>query len=431
MDIYLMAHEASAWEKFYEDYASNEHAYKVDIKNLRKYIDDKEYLNVLADYELNRVFPIPKLIMLNKKGTGKKRAVFSFDDNVSWLLKFFGCYLHEYDDIFSDSLYSFRRERSVKTAVAKLLKQKDLHLKYGIKLDIHDYFNSADTELIIKKLREVLIGQEKLVRLFEDILRDPGYTETEYNESECIETEYTGIESDDTSTGYKADAKNAKIHKGMMAGSPLSPFLANLYLDGLDKHFDDTDCFYARYSDDIILFVDSREKLDEELKYINGFLEDHGLTLNPDKLMYISPGEGFEFLGFSFTDGKVDVAKASFEKIKKKLRRKARAVERWKKKRQAEPLKAARVYIKYFNKKFFENPVKSELTWCRWYFPIITTDVTLKEIDHYMQECIRFLYTGKHTKRNYDLRYEDIKKLGYRSLLNEYHKGVKNENSVS
>lgn len=418
MDIYLMAHEASAWEIFYEDYVSNEHAYKVDIKNLRKYIDDKEYKNVLANYELNHVFPLPKLIMLNKKGTEKKRAVFSFNDNVSWLLKFFGYFLHEYDDIFSDSLYSFRRERSVKTAVNRLLKQKDLQLKYGIKLDIHDYFNSADTGIIIKKLHEVLIGQDKLISLFEDILKDPGYTETE-----------SGAGIYGVTIGFVKD----KIHKGMMAGSPLSPFLANLYLDGLDKHFEETDCFYARYSDDIILFAKSRESLNEELKFINSFLDEHRLTLNPDKLKYINPGEGFEFLGFSFEDGKVDVAKASFEKIKKKLRRKARAVERWKKKRQAEALKAARVYIKYFNKKFFENPVRSELTWCRWYFPIITTDVTLKEIDHYMQECIRFIYTGKHTKKNYNLRYEDIKKLGYRSLLNEYHKGAgtKNENSVS
>ena len=95
---------------------------------------------------------------------------------------------------------------------------------------------------------------------------------------------------------------------------------------------------------------------------------------------------------------------------------------RWKVRKLIDAEKAARVYIKYFNRKFFENPVKSELTWCRWYFPVITTDTTLREIDHYMQECIRFLYTGKHTKRNYNLRYETIKELGYRSLVNEYHK---------
>ena len=214
------------------------------------------------------------------------------------------------------------------------------------------------------------------------------------------------------------------VHKGMMAGSPLSPFLANLYLDDLDKYFEDQCFFYARYSDDIIFFTDTDENrkrlMDEALRII----EEHKLTLNPDKLSYIDPGHSFEFLGFSFNGETVDVSATSFDKIKKKLRRKSRAVLRWKLKKDADPEKAAKVFIRYFNRKFFENPVKSELTWCRWYFPIITTDTSLKEIDHYMQECIRFIYTGKHSKRNFNLRYEDIKKMGYRSLVNEFHKSV-------
>lgn len=406
-DIYEMAHETEAWEKFYEDFAASEHAYKADIKRLRTYIDEKIYMNVLNEYELKSEFPIPELIMLNKKGTGKKRAVFSFAPEASWLLKFFGYCLHGYDDIFSDNLYSFRRERSVKTAVVRLIKQKNLSSMYGIKLDIHDYFNSADTDIILEKLDAVLTGQDKLKALFHNILKNPDYN-----------VRLQG-------NGDARDEGSSPIHKGMMAGSPLSPFLANLYLDELDKHFEGTDCFYARYSDDMILFMHSRESLNTELEYIYKFLEDIKLTLNPDKIMHIAPKDSFEFLGFSFKGGEVDVAVSSFEKIKKKLRRKARAVERWKAKKKAEPSKAVRVYIKYFNKKFFENPIRSELTWCRWYFPIITTDVTLREIDHYMQECIRFIYTGRHTKRNYNLRYEDIKKLGYRPLINEYHKGCR------
>ena len=190
----------------------------------------------------------------------------------------------------------------------------------------------------------------------------------------------------------------------------------------MDRHFDSLDGFYARYSDDIIIFTESEEKLKEELNFFMNSIKENGLTLNPDKLSYISPGQSFEFLGFSFENGSVDVSKSSFEKIKKKLRRKSRAILRWRIKKGIEEEKAARVYIRYFNRKFFENPVKSELTWCRWYFPIITTDVTLKEIDHYMQECIRYIFTGKHTKRNYNIRYETLKGLGYRSLVNEFHK---------
>lgn len=398
-NIYDMAHEADAWESFFSDYASNDHVYKADVKKLRTYIDEKKYLEVLDSFEQTGTFPVPQLKMLNKKGTEKKRVVFSFDEDASWLLKFFGYRLHAYDDIFSDNLYSFRKERSVKTAVARLLKKKNLNEMYGVKLDIHDYFNSADTDLIIKKLDDTLTGQDKLLDLIKSILRDPNII-------------LQNVEVD------------SPVHKGMMAGSPLSPFLANLYLDDLDKYFEDKCFFYARYSDDIIFFTETDENrkflMDEALRIIG----EHKLSLNPNKLSYIEPGQSFEFLGFSFNGETVDVSATSFDKIKKKLRRKSRAVLRWKLKKDADPEKAAKVFIRYFNRKFFENPVKSELTWCRWYFPIITTDTSLKEIDHYMQECIRFIYTGKHSKRNFNLRYEDIKKMGYRSLVNEFHKSV-------
>ena len=79
--------------------------------------------------------------------------------------------------------------------------------------------------------------------------------------------------------------------------------------------------------------------------------------------------------------------------------------------------------------KLYDNPVYSELTWTRWFFPVINTDETLKKIDEYMQECIRYLATGKRTKSRYNFRYEDIKNLGYRNLVNEYYK-FKNVDNV-
>ena len=433
-DIYSLAFDTLYWESFYDDFASNEHVYNTDVKNLRKFIDEGKHLEVLKDYEKTGSFPIPKLLVLNKKGTDKKRTVFSFDEDISWLLKFYGYCLHAYDDIFSDNLYSFRKNRSVKTAVARILKQKDIHVSYGVKLDIHDYFNSADTDLILGKIEIVLKNQKKLLGLFENILRNPyvypdrhtekGAGSQHIDKNTEIDRNIKGDDIQNIGIKNNNDTVTGNIHKGMMAGNPLSSFMANLYLSDMDRHFEDTALFYARYSDDIILFTDSEDHLQNELLYINGFLDEHKLTINPDKVSYIYPGSSFEFLGFSFENDKVDVSKSSFEKIKKKLRRKSRAVLRWKIKKNTAPEKACTVFIRYFNRKFFENPVRSELTWCRWYFPVITTDVTIREIDHYMQECIRYIYTGKHTKKNYNLRYDELKKMGYRSLVNEYHKNT-------
>ena len=141
MLIYEYAYDRAKWEQYFADYSANDHATNTDVKHLRNYIDSEKYKEVLQNYESSGNFPEPRLLVLNKKGTEKKRAVFSFDEDEAWLLKFFGYYLHTYDDIFSDNLYSFRKQRSVKTAVARILKQKKLSEMYGVKLDIHDYFN--------------------------------------------------------------------------------------------------------------------------------------------------------------------------------------------------------------------------------------------------------------------------------------------------
>ena len=78
--------------------------------------------------------------------------------------------------------------------------------------------------------------------------------------------------------------------------------------------------------------------------------------------------------------------------------------------------------INYFNRKFFESDDPETLTWSRWFFPVITQMDGLKEIDHYLQQNIRFLSTGKHNKTNYKTDYAQLKALGYRSLVNEYYK---------
>ena len=127
----------------------------------------------------------------------------------------------------------------------------------------------------------------------------------------------------------------------------------------------------------------------------------------------------------TYHQGVFDVSEASAEKLKGKMRRKARRFRRLMQ-RGRKPLtaeEAMRSFIKVFNIKFYENRNDNELTWARWFFPIITTSKTLGELDRYMVECIRYIRTGKHTKANYNLRYDTIKSYGFRSLVHEYYLG--------
>jgi len=52
---------------------------------------------------------------------------------------------------------------------------------------------------------------------------------------------------------------------------------------------------------------------------------------------------------------------------------------------------------------------------------VINTDKSLREIDHYAAECARYILSGTRTKARFNVRYEDLKKLGYQSLVHAYH----------
>ncbi|MBQ5398612.1 MAG: hypothetical protein IIU14_04140, partial [Ruminococcus sp.] len=70
-----------------------------------------------------------------------------------------------------------------------------------------------------------------------------------------------------------------------------------------------------------------------------------------------------------------------------------------------------------------DGPVtEHDLTWSLWFFPVINTTASLKVIDSYAQDQLRYIISGKHTKSRFNVRYEDLKALGYRSLVHEYYR---------
>ena len=86
--------------------------------------------------------------------------------------------------------------------------------------------------------------------------------------------------------------------------SPLSPLLANIYLDQLDKQWKQSglwkgeNAHLIRYADDILVLVGGNPEFPYEK--LKGIIEDLGLTLNPEKTRLVEAEEGFDFLGFRF-----------------------------------------------------------------------------------------------------------------------------------
>ncbi len=387
--------EESFWREFLEYKKSNENFTPYETRCLERFIDEGRFAPIGERIGSGEPFPLARLVELNKKHSSKKRKVFVFDRDSAMFLKGMAYLLHRYDGIFSDNLYSFRRNIGVKQAIKDLCRKTRGRALYSYKVDIHDYFNSVSTDGVLSQLKEVLKDDAPLFQVIEGILREP---------SVLWEGEEVGC------------------RKGIMAGVPISGFLANLYLAEMDKWFSERGIIYARYSDDVIVFAEDSASISEYEGKIKDFLAEKELTVNQKKEFRTLPGEPWEFLGFRMDGDCVDLAEVSVSKMKDKMRRKARALVRWKKRKDASDERAIKAFIRHFNRKFYDNPKQHEVTWCRWYFPTVTTSQSLKKLDEYMVSRIRYIATGKYTKANYNLRYEEIKNMGYRSLVNAYYR---------
>ena len=395
MSMLNLLADPAVWQEFYNYKEADGHMSKKDLALLEAWIKNGGYRPVAERIISGISFPHPCRKELSKLGSNKKRVVYTYPEEENRVLKLLTFLLQrEYDHLFADNLYSFRPRKGVRDAVLRLIHTKGIGQMWSYKADICNYFNSVPVERLLPLLEHTLEGDPALYGFLARLLTDPF---AESNGSLIRES------------------------KGIMAGNPVSAFLANLYLSHLDHYFAEKGVLYARYSDDIILFAKTQEELERHAAAIAEFLSDAGLTVNPSKEVYTAPSEPWTFLGICYKNGTVDVAPVSVKKLKAKMRRKTRALARWAACKEVDGEQAAKAFIRIFHRKLFEQGSEHELNWTRWYFPLINTVDSLIELDAYRQHCIRYLVTGSNTKSAYRFRYEDIKRLGYVSLVHRYY----------
>lgn len=390
----------SAWNNFREYKSHHGHMSNRDMAVLDDFISSKEYLPVTASIKRalcgsGTGLGLPEKKVINKSGTRKKRTVYSFGSGETWVLKLIAFMLYRYDDKISPACYSFRVDYTAKKALDGIRHIRKLDRKYVLKLDIHNYFNSIPPEKLAAVLREVICDDEELLAFLIRVI----------SEGKAVQGRETVSEQ-----------------MGAMAGVPLSAFFADIYLTDLDNEFIEKGIPYFRYSDDIIVFADTEEERRHAFERITKTLADKGLEINPDKTSFHDPGTPWEFLGFRYYKGNIDLSGVTVKKIKDKIRRKARALYRWRCRKNADFQHTAAVMTRVFNRKFYDFDGDNEFTWSRWFFPCLTVTDGLHEIDEYMVEYLRYLNSGRHYKGNYRITYEELKALGYHSLVHEYYR---------
>lgn len=123
-------------------------------------------------------------------------------------------------------------------------------------------------------------------------------------------------------SGYLENGSFNHTEAGTPQGGVISPIIANMVLDGIEKLIRDkykTKCFskgkiewrppkkeknkrinLVRYADDFIITGISKEVLEDEIKpMIQEFLKERGLELSEEKTLITHVDDGFDFLGFN------------------------------------------------------------------------------------------------------------------------------------
>ncbi len=99
--------------------------------------------------------------------------------------------------------------------------------------------------------------------------------------------------------GFVFEHKLYPTDKGTPQGGIISPILANLALDGiektLDKMFPKMRVYFIRYADDFLETAPTREVAEEIREYIGKFLAERGLELSESKTLITHIDDGFTF----------------------------------------------------------------------------------------------------------------------------------------
>ena len=103
--------------------------------------------------------------------------------------------------------------------------------------------------------------------------------------------------------GFMDESLFHRTLEGFPQGSPISPPLANLALNGLEDILRKRDFLITRYADDFVVLGKSKEELSNIAKVlIAEFLAERGLELHPEKTGICSIEDGYNFLGYRFRE---------------------------------------------------------------------------------------------------------------------------------
>jgi CRISPR-associated protein Cas1 len=176
------------------------------------------------------------------------------------------------EPLFENSSFAYRPGRSVRQAVTAIERWRDAGYVHVIDADIIDYFNAVRHDVLLSALEKALEGCTGVQALLDFIAED--------------------LKHQGAALGHDG--------LGLVQGSPLSPLLANLYLDVLDEKIHGHGIRLVRFADDFVILCKKKRNAENALATAQSVLASLGLRLHPGNTRIVNFDRGFQFLGYLF-----------------------------------------------------------------------------------------------------------------------------------
>ena len=197
------------------------------------------------------------------------------------------------DPTFSASSYGFRTGRGAHHALKKAKEYVAEGRVIVVDIDLEKFFDKVNHDILMARLGR-WVGDKHMLRIIGRFLR----------------------------SGLMQNGVCVSREEGTPQGGPLSPLLANLLLDDLDKELEKRGHTFCRYADDCNIYVQSKAAGERVLSSVTTFLEQKlKLRVNRDKSAVAFVTER-KFLGHRLLPGgKLGIAPQSLERARERLRR--------------------------------------------------------------------------------------------------------------
>lgn len=196
-----------------------------------------------------------------------------------------------FDPGFSENSFGFRPGRNGQQAAKQVQSIIKEGRRFAVDVDLSKFFDRVNHDLLMTYLSRK-VYDKRLLKLISRYLR----------------------------AGIMDKQRFIESREGVPQGGPLSPLLANIMLDPLDKELERRGHKFARYADDFTILVKSHRAGERVLKSISTYLQNRlKLIVNTTKSRVVKTSDS-KFLGFTFRSGRIQIHPKTLEKFKQQVR---------------------------------------------------------------------------------------------------------------